>query len=217
MYCQWKCKLEQAPCNATGSHLVELDKGIVYDPILHFHSSYPPEKCKCIPWVPKDMSGHNDSTIIHNNPQRQATQMSSKVEHMGTCRHLHAVYNAIQKCKWTNYRYMQYGQRWSRTWRKRWGKVQRINAERTHLNEVLKQAKLITGDRGQDSGVPFGEEPKRGLLGCQPGFSSRSRLGWCYLGLLTFWYLIYCTFRIYVILFQITSLSLPSKTHTKKS
>lgn len=78
IYCQWKCKLEQTPCNATWNLLVELDKGRVYDPILHFHSSYTPEKGKCIPCVPKDMSGHNVRNIIHNNPKGQATQMSQK-------------------------------------------------------------------------------------------------------------------------------------------
>lgn len=36
--------------------------------------------------------------------------------------------------------------------------MQRINAEQTHLYKVPKQAKLISGDRGQDTEVPFGEE-----------------------------------------------------------
>lgn len=69
IYCCSKCKLEQAPCSATWNHLVEQDKCIVYASILHFHSSYPPEKCKYIPCIPKDMNGHNDSNIIHNNPK----------------------------------------------------------------------------------------------------------------------------------------------------
>lgn len=44
--------------------------------------------------------------------------------------------------------------------------MQRINAERTHLHEVAKKAKLISGHRVHDSEVPFGGDPKRGLLGC---------------------------------------------------
>lgn len=60
-HCQRKCKLELTPCNATWNHLVELGRGGVYNPILHVHSSYTPEKGKCMPRGPKDRSGRNDS------------------------------------------------------------------------------------------------------------------------------------------------------------
>lgn len=49
------------------------------------------EKCKCILCIPKDMYGKDNRNIVHNSPKLQATEMSSKVEHVSKCCYLHAI------------------------------------------------------------------------------------------------------------------------------